>query len=1336
MSSPLMQRSTDRLGSALIIVLALIVLLTGVVVAFFVRALNERQISNSSVIQTKIKLFAEGAADTIISDLKLEIAAGSSGSSVMVGTTAVTFYIPNASTTVVPALALAGTSGINTFAPNLVKRSAYKQPFYSGKSYGISIPAPDRAAPVSCLAPSVNGRAIPIERWNKALLLPKSNPASDTDATPLMTGSSAFVSPDWILVGRDGSNPTTLNSATNSHTAVVGRYAYAIYDTGGLLDANVAGYPASVLSATAVASKSSLAFADLTQLTGSDGAPLIKSSEIETLVGWRNYASAGASGSIQDGYSFSSGSSYYQYALANTKGFLTVSGSYNGQSDRMFIGRQQLIDFFANGVAKSRSDRARLQNALQYLGTFSRDINQPCFTPDPLRPKALSRTSADHYAGNDAAGHDDEINPAFLSLRVASTFPRNDGSTAWVGEPLVKKRFALNRLAWLTFKGPSASRNLDDADMKALLEAGISSAFLKQGDEAAIKKYFGLTWKSEKGYWVYDHGILGSVGQPIIGYLLKIRNANREPDFFELLKASINAGSLAKGATDPVGTLEEQNAFNYDTKLDYAIFQIAANIIDQFDTDGYPTRIRFNDGGKDVEFRGIENLPYYYRIRPGTVVCDLPNPAPLKDSYPYSFYVDHAEPWTSPSSLTKTGFYCVLWEPEIWNPHDVNSRNGNPRPDKLRIVADSAPLDADGNASDYNDHLNYTLFKVKTSTTSQGIYFSYDLDTERTPNFFSKSNPKDGVRWQGSDTALTFTDNGGILFREPTLLSKAGIPAGSNLALGSENFIRTRFEDALLQSYAIPSSGSSMQGIKGINDLGTSGTGAFVGFYFGQGPLRWVGTGTNVFSANLTSYKTTSNNGGTASTFRMQYSPDGGTTWITYDEKYVPHLRQALLMKVCQNGDVDKEYNATAGWITWMGCADPRSSRFGSSGGGSRNILPMYALSSTPLGAAPNITTPPAEANTVKNATASFWVDFANNVLMSDRWGTSSGYGRHDDGQMTGLPCVGGWYPAPSQNWLVNNVPSSGMHYRPGLLSQNNPAALSNGLKYLDQIDAVLPQYYTDPDGVVRRAMGAYVPTSSTAPATTTVGLPMARTAGVGAAANQSQSRPMILNRPFRSVAELGYVFSGTPWKNLSMFTPESGDAALLDVFCIQSDDTPDAVVAGKINLNTRQKQVVQAVLCGAYTDELNPLQLSGTDAKSIADALLQRTSDNSGNKGPLGNLSEVVGRWKQSVSAVNGGIDGGTSYNGFSGDLNSSDQTMNNIQRYRESAIRALSNAGTTRTWTLMIDLIAQTGRYPSNPQGLEKFIVEGERRYWIHLAIDRYSGRIIDQQLEVVRE
>src|SRR5580658_5495521 len=67
----------DRRGVALVITLAFVVLLTVCIVAYFSRTVSERQVSSGSASQTRAELFAQGAADSIIGDLKQEIVAGS-----------------------------------------------------------------------------------------------------------------------------------------------------------------------------------------------------------------------------------------------------------------------------------------------------------------------------------------------------------------------------------------------------------------------------------------------------------------------------------------------------------------------------------------------------------------------------------------------------------------------------------------------------------------------------------------------------------------------------------------------------------------------------------------------------------------------------------------------------------------------------------------------------------------------------------------------------------------------------------------------------------------------------------------------------------------------------------------------------------------------------------------------------------------------------------------------------------------------------------------------------------------------------------------------------------
>jgi hypothetical protein len=70
---------------------------------------------------------------------------------------------------------------------------------------------------------------------------------------------------------------------------------------------------------------------------------------------------------------------------------------------------------------------------------------------------------------------------------------------------------------------------------------------------------------------------------------------------------------------------------------------------------------------------------------------------------------------------------------------------------------------------------------------------------------------------------------------------------------------------------------------------------------------------------------------------------------------------------------------------------------------------------------------------------------------------------------------------------------------------------------------------------------------------------------------------------------------------------------------------------------------------------------------------------------------------------------------------------------------VRALTGGTQTRTWNLLIDVVAQVGRFPAGataPTSLANFLVEGEKRYWLSVAVDRYTGKVIDEQWEPVNE
>jgi len=153
-----------------------------------------------------------------------------------------------------------------------------------------------------------------------------------------------------------GSSPTSINNPIASNTNyVVGRYAYAVYDEGGMLDLNVAGYPQNLINTQAAAYKSSLALADLTQIG-------LSTTDINNIVGWRNYASGKATGNFPGGpLSFSDTTSWINnFVLSNTTGYLTTGTMppYNGFTDQAFLSRQQLIKMFTQALPSAPAPRA------------------------------------------------------------------------------------------------------------------------------------------------------------------------------------------------------------------------------------------------------------------------------------------------------------------------------------------------------------------------------------------------------------------------------------------------------------------------------------------------------------------------------------------------------------------------------------------------------------------------------------------------------------------------------------------------------------------------------------------------------------------------------------------------------------------------------------------------------------------------------------------------------------------------------------------------------------------------------------------------------------------
>ena len=300
----------------------------------------------------------------------------------------------------------------------------------------------------------------------------------------------------------------------------------------------------------------------------------------------------------------------------------------------------------------------------------------------------------------------DAINPPLLEVRVTTPFTRRDGTRAETGEPLLKTRFPLARLAWLTHRGPSAELPVGDQLYNA------------EGTPAAIRECFGLEWTRDMGlayqltdapgppaeqlgyfFWKYDHSPAnGRVRSEGIARLSSVADAGREPDFFELLKAGILVGSLGKAAAKNHAGMEgwahDPASFGQlrDKDPTHQILEIGANILDQSDADSLPTLIKIGTyntaapGGTafvpTFTARGIENLPYLHRLHWRAVPNANDPPSRPSDKV--------TEITSILASFVEEGFHCgttsLLAFPELWNPHLPPSQPAHTTL-KLRMVA-------------------------------------------------------------------------------------------------------------------------------------------------------------------------------------------------------------------------------------------------------------------------------------------------------------------------------------------------------------------------------------------------------------------------------------------------------------------------------------------------------------------------------------------------------------------------------------------------------------------------------------------------------------------------
>jgi len=209
---------------------------------------------------------------------------------------------------------------------------------------------------------------------------------------------------------------------------------------------------------------------------------------------------------------------------------------------------------------------------------------------------------------------------------------------------------------------------------------------------------------------------------------------------------------------------------------------------------------------------------------------------------------------------------------------------------------------------------------------------------------------------------------------------------------------------------------------------------------------------------------------------------------------------------------------------------------------------------------------------------------------------------------------------------------------------------------------------------------------------------------------------PTVLNHPFSNVGEFGYgLDTANGFQPLNFVTETSNDKAVLDFFTY-NPTLHTYPRAGILNLNTRNVPVIAAALKAALkNDTIVAPPSSGVISASEATAAAQRIVDETKLR-PVLNRGDVVRLVRVGANAAW-------------------------TKEQKEAIARALAEMGQARTWNLMIDVIAQTGKCAPGETDFAKFIVEGEKRYWLHIALGRdlNTDRIVDvlgTELEEVTE
>jgi len=1213
-------RRRPQRGMALVITLSILVLMIGLVMAFFSRVLLDRTIRGASAARDQSVVLARSATAIIVGDLLQEIAAGSEADPNKPVGDGVAYFSPLTAQT--PYTLLGSTIRVSKMPsivpqknvseplaaahPNLLKQSRSGEPFFvipdgADTGYalrpGIGTPSA-RASAVSTTNSFQQTRAIPATSWEWPGLGHAAPPANSA--------------PDWIYLDRSGNTPvfasnevsTAKEQAATNPDFVIGRFAYRVYDVGGLLDLNQFGDFANPDGGGNRASLANLPLDPPPELPGLAGADLLSLAE------WRE-------------------------------------GDADGS--REFVSRREMLrTLTAEGELPSEVSR--------WFNVGSKFTERPSSRIDP---ELIAATPANLNA--------DTINPPLPAIRFASEADLERGSeeavTVAAGSPLLARKFPLSKIELLS------DPEVDDADLKYYF--GLARHF----DDSVPPK-----WDGSFRYTAANAaGVIKTLAE------VAVETPSREPNFFEVLQAVIATGSLGRDAG---------NTYSLDHPRDglrsIQTWQIGANIIDQWDTNDLPTTIRWQNPLTGVwePIHGVENLPYINSIA----------------------FIGHRPTW----DRDRFQIWAVF---DLWNPHQ---NAGTPPADigGFRIRARSGQLRV---AISYQIHMT----SVQNPDGPGKLGSIVQSASVRPP-----AMPVQNVVALNANRTISIPAN--IDARQPVLAGVSGPPDAADWAGGLLLCDHPNLPPAVPPEIETLVGNSAYDSL--ISDLDQYLT-KFGMTKIGElGPNGIIGT----FGAKAHNYFDFSASAGNKVVFDLEYFHTPSNRWISYQsvDDIMPMsndpLGGGLRGNSSSSGSVaaqpqpisdfladtlisENPANTELSFYGWrfelptdtetadstrqgltMVKFDPRTVRFGHNElrrlQRGRTIRQSIGIPGYPTGSGENV-----------------YRDRNAGWLMLDRRGDfTAGLGSRNNG----LPYV--LQPTDAMDWHpINN------HYAPFGFIANIPElpALSSNIN---------PSRYRDRDGVIRPGDGylGAVPTAVTSPAQDPD--PILNSPGKGGRGD----RPVVLNRPFVSVGEMGYAFRDLPWKSLDFFTRNSGDLGLLDAFTIDPVEGDTPVVEGKVNLNSVSAPVLAALLQGSermpYDATPNPLTvipnpLTELEATTLAETIVDEREAN----GPFSDVGDVVRRALTPTAHHVGG--GSSPPTVLPTDLRKAE---------REAAIRTLSALGDTRTWNLLIDLVVQPGRFGLAATSPDQFQAKGEKRYWVHVSLDRFTGELVQQHWEPVYE